>query len=122
MAAVISLISGSLGVVLVGAWNLGTYTELRPALLKEVNDYTEVQKAELNDYADKQKTEFGEYSSKTGKELEAVKKMASDAILLSFQARFNVLYDKYLKCDCLTFEEKQEMCRLAAQLNYTGIC
>lgn len=65
--------------------------------------------------------DLAKYDREQKEQFKELRTMAENATRLGMVAQFNILYEKKLKCDCLTFQEQQDLCRLARELAYTGI-
>lgn len=91
----ISAVVVALTIILGGTWKVVESADWRPVMMRELNT-TRVEVVEL-------------------------RKLAENATRIGMIAQFQILYDKKIKCNCLTFDEQNQLCWLAIQLQYTSI-
>lgn len=90
-------------------WAVGEYTETRPVILKEFNEYVEVQTDTAADSAELLKGLLEQQST-------AQSQMATSLMELQFQT-----LSLKRKAGALDFTEEQTRCRIAKKLDYQNI-
>lgn len=90
-------------------WAVGEYTETRPVILKEFNEYVEVDASAAADNAELLKGLLDQQSA-------AQSQMATSLMELQFQT-----LNLKRKAGALDFTEEQSRCRIAKKLDYHQI-